>query len=106
VGGRTLRSLRRGVTLADGWIPFALSADELRRMLAAVDLPPDFDVVLSCGPLDPTGAADDVLRRLTALGDLGATSATCAIAADSAAHYCDQLAALRALADEIEETSP
>lgn len=105
VGGRTLRSLRRAVTLADGWIPFGLSSAELRRMLAAVVLPPGFDVALPCGPLDPAGAADDVRRRLAALVELGATSATCAIAADSAAHYCDQLAALRALADEIEETS-
>jgi hypothetical protein len=102
VGGRTGRSLRRAVTLADGWIPFGLSSAELRKMLATADLSPDFDVVLSAGPLDPSGGPDDVRRRLTALRELGATSATCVIAADSPAHYCDQLVALRALADEIE----
>src|SRR5580704_7915760 len=34
VGGRTRRSLRRALTLADGWMPFGLTADELERMLA------------------------------------------------------------------------
>lgn len=105
VGGRTLRSLRRAVTLADGWIPFGLSGQELQRMLAATELPPGFDVVLSCGPLDPCGAADDVRRRLTALREIGATAATCAVAADSASHYCEQLTALRALADDVDGRS-
>ena len=102
VGGRTLRSLRRAVALADGWMPFGLSSAELGKMLAAVNLPAGFDVILMCGPLDPSRAADDVRRRLTALVALGATAATCAIAADSPAHYCDQLAALRELTDGIE----
>ena len=56
IGGRTIRSLRRATTLADGGIPFGPSSAELSRMLAAVDLP----------------------------------------------DYCQQLAALRALADGIE----
>ena len=102
VGGRTLRSLRRAVTLADGWIPFGLSTKDITRMLAAVELPPDFEVVLPCGPLDPTGAPDDARRRLSALHDLGATSATCAISAGSPSHYCEQLGALNALAEETE----
>lgn len=101
VGGRTMRSLRRGVALAEGWIPFGRSAAELAKMLGAVDLPAGFEVVLPCGPLDPIGAADDVHRRLTALRRLGATSATCSLSATSRAHYCDQLGALRALADEF-----
>jgi hypothetical protein len=102
VGGRTLRSLRRAVTLADGWIPFGLSTKDITRMLAAVELPPDFEVVLPCGPLDPTGAPDDARRRLSTLHDLGATSATCAISAGSPSHYCEQLGALHALAEETE----
>jgi hypothetical protein len=102
VGDRPLRSLRRAVALADGWMPFGLSSAELGKMLAAVDLPAGFDVILMCGPLDPLLAADHVRRRLTALIALGATAATCAIAADSPIHYCDQLAALRELTDGIE----
>jgi hypothetical protein len=75
-------------------------------MLAAVDLPAGFEVILMCGPLDPSRAPDDARRRLTALVELGATAATCAIAADSPAHYCDQLAALDELTDGIEGVDP
>jgi probable F420-dependent oxidoreductase len=102
VGGRTRRSLRRATTLADGWIPFGLSTAALAKMLAAVELPDGFAVVLACGPIDPLMAGDDTRRRLRTLDDLGATHVTCAIAADSPDHYCDQLAALRALADDTE----
>lgn len=100
VGGRSLRSLRRAVALADGWIPFGRSVTEFAAMLAAVRLPEGFEVALPCGPLDPGGAPDDTVRRMTALRDAGATSATCAIVADSGTHYRDQLHALRALAPE------
>jgi probable F420-dependent oxidoreductase len=103
VGGRTARSLRRAVSLADGWIPFGLGTRELADMLAAVDLPAGFDVVLSCGPLDPMGAPDDVRRRWRALSELGATACSCVIAAESASHYCAQLGALRELAEAEEE---
>lgn len=102
VGGRTARSLRRAVELGDGWMPFGLSLDELHSLLARVDLPPGFEVVLAPGrPLDPIGDPDRVRRRLTALREVGATVATCAVSADSADHCCDQLGALRDLADEI-----
>ncbi|MDT5214806.1 MAG: hypothetical protein QOK18_3045 [Mycobacterium sp.] len=106
VGGRTRRSLRRAVTLADGWIPFGLSTKDITTMLAAVELPSAFEVVLPCGPLDPTGAPDDVRRRLLTLRELGATSATCAIAADSPSHYCEQLGALHALSEATEGETP
>jgi probable F420-dependent oxidoreductase len=106
VGGRTRRSLRRAVTLADGWIPFGLSAAETAEMLSAVDLPPGFDVALPCGPLDPIGAPDDTARKLTRLAGLGATATTCAIAAESATRYCDQLAALRDIVDEHIDPEP
>src|SRR6266513_1162740 len=33
IGGRTARSLRRAVELADGWTPFGLGPNDLRRML-------------------------------------------------------------------------
>jgi probable F420-dependent oxidoreductase len=102
VGGRTLRSLRRAVTLADGWIPFGLNGREIASMLAGVEISEHFEVVLPCGPLDPTGAPDEVRRRLHTLEQLGATSATCVISADSPSHYCEQLGALHALAEDIE----
>ena len=34
IGGRTARSLRRAVELADGWVPFGLSPEQIGEMLA------------------------------------------------------------------------
>ncbi|KUI37367.1 LLM class F420-dependent oxidoreductase [Mycobacterium sp. IS-1496] len=101
VGGRTRRSLRRAVELADGWMPFGLRGPELAQMLSAVDVPVGFEVVLPVGPLDPSADPDQAARRLRALGDLGATAVTCTLAATSAGHYCRQLEALRAVADDV-----
>src|SRR5699024_4524509 len=54
VGGRSLRSLRRATGLGDGWVPFGLDHDAIAGMLARVDVPNGFEVVLSTGaPLDP-----------------------------------------------------
>ena len=94
VGGRTRRSLRRAVELGDGWMPFGLSSTEISTMLAAVDLPDPFDVVLATPPLDPMGAPQRTLDELGALEDVGATSVTCVISSRSAAHCCEQLGAL------------
>lgn len=102
VGGRTLRSLRRAVRLADGWMPFGLNAAELAAMLGRVDLPAGFAVVLPTGrAIDPTGDPAGTRRRLSALIETGATAVTCSITAASAAQYCDQLAALRELATDL-----
>ena len=46
VGGRTLRSVRRAATLADGWCPFAVTPAQADEWLRQVELPPNFDVVL------------------------------------------------------------
>lgn len=102
VGGRTPRSLRRAVGLADGWIPFGLSTSEITTMLRGVDAPAGFEVVLSTGyAVDPLADRDRTRNRLTALRDAGATAVTCSVSADSPDHYCDQLAALRDLAADL-----
>ncbi|MGH3561846.1 MAG: LLM class F420-dependent oxidoreductase [Mycobacterium sp.] len=102
VGGRTRRSLRRAVELADGWMPFGLRADEITRLLAEARPPAGFDVVLATGrPLDPAGNPADAVERLRGLQGAGATAVTCAVAANSAEHYCDQLVRLRLLADDL-----
>ncbi|MGE2713105.1 LLM class F420-dependent oxidoreductase [Mycolicibacterium litorale] len=101
VGGRTKRSLRRAVDSADGWMPFGLRGAELAELLAAVTVPAGFDVVLPVGPLDPSAHPESAARRLRDLENLGATAATCTLAATSADHYCEQLEALRGIADGL-----
>ncbi|MEO8815966.1 MAG: TIGR03619 family F420-dependent LLM class oxidoreductase [Mycobacterium sp.] len=103
VGGHTRRSLRRAATLGDGWMPFGLRGRDMAEMLASVDVPEGFDVVLATRPLDPSGQAEETLRHLRSLRDNGATAVTCSIAADSLTHYCDQLGALRNLVDNIDQ---
>ncbi|ADU00534.1 TIGR03619 family F420-dependent LLM class oxidoreductase [Mycolicibacterium gilvum] len=100
VGGRSRRSLRRAVGLADGWMPFGLRTMQIADMLATVDIPDGFDIVLPAGPLDPREPSG-CLTRLRALRDVGATAVTCSVAADSTDHYCAQLASLRGIVDEL-----
>lgn len=102
VGGRSMRSLRRAVTLGDGWVPFGLSTDELTRMLAQHDLPADFEVVLPAGePLDPANDPSGCRAALESTRAAGATIATATIMARSGEHYCEQLSALAALGSDI-----
>lgn len=102
VGGMTRRSLRRAVSLGDGWMPVALRGTDIIDMLAAVDVPADFDVVLATRPLDALGDPTETLRQLRSLRDYGANAITCMITAESVTHFCDQLGALRTLADNLE----
>lgn len=100
VGGRTLRSLRRAVRLADGWMPFGLADARITQMLDQVVLPTGFDVVLPTGrAIDPLGDPAGTQDRLHRLRAAGATAVTCTVAATSADHCGRQLAALRELAD-------
>ncbi|OHT82561.1 LLM class F420-dependent oxidoreductase [Mycobacterium syngnathidarum] len=98
VGGRSAGSLRRAVKLADGWMPFGLSPESVRDLLDDVDLPTEFDVLLSA-TVDPEADRVGTRKRLATLRDAGATAVTCAVRADSVDHYCEQLARLR----DIEE---
>jgi hypothetical protein len=64
-------------------------------MLAQVELPQGFEVVLAGpGPLDPLGDPDRARRALARLADAGATVASVALAADSREHYVEQVRAL------------
>lgn len=94
VGGRSAGSLRRAVELADGWMPFGLAPGEVCEMLGGIDLPAGFEVLLSA-TVDPETDPVGSRARLQTLRDAGATAITCAVRADSAGHYCDQLARLR-----------
>jgi probable F420-dependent oxidoreductase len=102
VGGRTMRSLRRAVDLADGWMPFGLATSEIARLLGRVEKPAGFDVMLSTGrAIDPIGDPVGTARRLADLRDVGATAVTCTVSARSSAHYCEQLTALKELSEDL-----
>jgi probable F420-dependent oxidoreductase len=114
IGGRTQRSLRRAVELADGWAPFGLHRAELETMLdvaratdawdarqGAADLP-RFEVVLPSGKLlDPVGDSDTAVSVLTSLRDIGATMVNVTFHHQSPAHYVEQLEALADLARDV-----
>ncbi|MEZ5151439.1 LLM class F420-dependent oxidoreductase [Rhodococcus zopfii] len=111
IGGRTTRSLRRAVTLGDGWLPFGLTVQQIDEMLRKADLPAGFEVVLDSGrPLDPLGDRDATLRALERRCAVGATVVSATFVSTDADHYCDQLAALHEFAGEagvtFESASP
>lgn len=102
VGGRSRRSLRRAVDLADGWMPFGLRGTEIAALLDEFSPPAGFEVALPTGrPIDPGGDPNGTADRLRRLRGAGATVVTCGIAADSADDYCDQLTRLRDLTNDL-----
>lgn len=97
IGGRTARSLRRAVELGDGWAPFGLPVDVMAGMLTAAA---PRDVVLQPDrPVDPIDDAAGTSRTVAALRDAGATILSLRFVHHSPEHYCEQLAAMRALVD-------
>ncbi|MGH9027918.1 MAG: LLM class F420-dependent oxidoreductase [Acidimicrobiia bacterium] len=108
IGGRTARSLRRAVELADGWAPFGLRPDEMAAMLtraraapawsARADDAARFDVVLQPEqPLDPGADADAAFAAVAELVAAGATIVNVRMVHRSPTHYIDQLEALQTL---------
>jgi probable F420-dependent oxidoreductase len=98
VGGRTLRSLRRAITLADGWTPFGIQPEQAQEWLARVDVPPGFEVVLGTETLlDPIDEPESVAAALRGLVAAGATIAAARLLHHSLAHYLEQLEALDAI---------
>jgi probable F420-dependent oxidoreductase len=99
IGGRTVRSLRRAVELADGWTPFAVTTEQVRDWLSRFDLPAGFEVVLppQCA-LDPSGEPEAAAEQLVALRAAGATIVKASLVHHSLAHYVEQLEALASLA--------
>jgi probable F420-dependent oxidoreductase len=98
VGGRTLRSLRRATTLADGWAPFAVPPSQAAEWLGMVDVPSGFDVVLPpterLDPVKEPFRAQEVLGQTVALG---ATIVMTGFASRSLEDYLEQLEALAAI---------
>ena len=97
IGGRTFRSLRRAVELADGWCPFGLRSDAIAEMLHRVELPEGFEVVLFPEPVpDPVGDPDGAREVIQPYLDAGATILNLRFRSESLAHCLEQLEAVPA----------
>ncbi|MEY2419063.1 MAG: hypothetical protein QOG90_1743 [Actinomycetota bacterium] len=95
IGGRSQRSLRRAVELADGWCPFWLSPDKAKQWLARHDLPAGFEVVLQTDvPVDPSASPDEARAAAQRLVDAGATTLSLRFVHHSVEHYIEQLEAM------------
>jgi probable F420-dependent oxidoreductase len=105
VGGRTARSLRRAVALADGWAPFGLRTSQLAEMLERARQTPAWTtreqplevIVQNDRPFDPGGEPDRVQEQLAKYRALGATALAARFVHHSVAHYCEQADALASL---------
>jgi probable F420-dependent oxidoreductase len=102
VGGRTRRSLRRAVELADGWVPFGLGVDEIERLVATrpAGLPDGFEIgVWPEPPLDPLGHPNRVADVVADLAARRFTMLNLRFVHRSLAHYLEQLEAMTTLVD-------
>ncbi|BBY43532.1 LLM class F420-dependent oxidoreductase [Mycolicibacterium celeriflavum] len=103
VGGRTKRSLRRALTLADGWCPFGISVATAGEWLRAREVPSGFEVVLPADhPLDPVGEPDSTRKALRAMAAAGTTVVSARFVHHSVEHYLEQIHALAELHREDE----
>lgn len=102
IGGRSARSLRRAVELADGWAPFGVPAEQLGEWVAAArrtdawaarDRPPE--IVLYPDPVvDPAGDEARTTEMVERYVAAGATILNLRFKARSLQHLLDQLEAM------------
>ncbi len=98
IGGRTLRSLRRAATLADGWAPFNVGLRQARDWLSRFELQPGFEVVLPPPtPLDPINEPESTRDTLAQIAAHGATIVSAIFTHTSLQHYLENLHALAEL---------
>ena len=104
IGGRSARSLRRAIELADGWVPFG-EIDQLAAMIAKGKESPAWQArqepleifLRPDNPLDPTGKPEQTADQIRRLFTAGATGLTITVSSHSCSHYVEQLEALAAL---------
>lgn len=95
VGGRTPRSLRRAVTLGDGWCPFAVKPAQAKEWLDQVQLPPEFEVILPpAGRIDPVNEPARTQDILAQTVEAGATIVSVTRATETLDEYLEFLEAL------------
>ncbi|MCZ7526445.1 MAG: LLM class F420-dependent oxidoreductase [Acidimicrobiia bacterium] len=104
VGGRTARSLRRAVELADGWSPFQVEPEQVAGWLArARDTEAwerrarPLEVVVQARHLDPVGEPGATRDAVARHGAAGATALALRFTSRSAGHLLEQLLAMREL---------
>lgn len=105
IGGRSVRSMRRAVTLGDGWMPFGLTCEEMGTMIANAREYPSWheratppEMVLPAEfMLDPLGKPEETADYLRRLFAAGATRATVHLEGASRAQFIEQLEAMAAL---------
>lgn len=95
VGGRSLRSLRRAATLADGWCPFAVPPAQAAQWLRKVEIPVGFEVLLPpTAVLDPINEPSRVQEILAETAAHGATIVSSVFRHRSLDEYLEKLEAL------------
>jgi probable F420-dependent oxidoreductase len=102
IGGRSYRSLRRAVELADGWAPFGVTPGQIgdwtsrardTEAWAARERP--LEIVLYPDPqIDPVGDPDGTARMLERYAEAGATMLNLRFRARSVQDCLDQLEAM------------
>jgi len=98
IGGRTLRSLRRAASLADGWAPFNVGLRQVREWLGRFDIGPGFEVVLPPpAPLDPIDEPEQTRDMIAETAAHGATILAAIFTHTSLRHYLENLHALAEL---------
>ncbi|MEU7871864.1 TIGR03619 family F420-dependent LLM class oxidoreductase [Dactylosporangium sp. NPDC049140] len=95
IGGYTPRSLRRAVELGDAWVPFGLPPERIAAMLAAVERPAGFDVILNPPPLDPIADPGGARRHVEESHAAGATMLNIVLRHRDAGHCVEQLEAFQ-----------
>jgi len=105
IGGRSQRSLRRAITLGDGWLPFGLTVDQFADMIARAketeawhERECPLDIVLPTpGRIDPIGEPDKTVDFLNGLLAIGASRLTLSFRTRSRQHFIEQLESLAAM---------
>lgn len=98
IGGRSPRSLRRALELADGWDPFGLSFEQLGALLERARAWPQwrqrsepFEVVLTPETPLALDEPDRVVELVAAYARIGATAMNLRFAHRSLGHYLELL---------------
>ena len=101
IGGRSARSLRRALELADGWDPFGLGHEQLRNLLERARAWPQWtarreplEVVLTPErplPLDDAAQVEQARAAMAAYASIGATAMNLRFRHHSLAHYLELL---------------